>query len=923
MKHGMERGPTLPTPEEEARAEIDRLLEAAGWAIQDRRDMNRHASTGVAVREYPTSNGPADYMLFVDGRIAGVVEAKPKGTTLSGVEEQAGKYIAGLSPNSPVAYDPPPFEYESTGVETWFKDTRDVDARSRRVFAFPKPETMRTWLADDSTFRNRLKSLPPLVTTGLRDCQIEAITNLEKSFAEDRPRALCQMATGSGKTFTAITSIYRAVKHAKARRVLFLVDRNNLGRQADKEFGQYVTPDDGRKFTELHVVQHLKHNSIDPSAEVVITTIQRLFAMLCGRPDYDEELDEGSEFEQGDGIVRQVEYNPAIPPEFFDVVWTDECHRSIYNEWRQVLEYFDAYVVGLTATPAKHTIAFFNRNLVMEYGHERAVADHVNVPYEVYRIETRITKEGSKVEAGYHVDRRDRKTRQVRWEMLDEDLSYVPPQLDADVVSVDQLRTVVRAFRDALSRDLFPDRTEVPKTLVFAKDDSHAEDIVRIIREEFARGDDFCKKITYRSTGEMPEDLIQKFRGSFNPRIAVTVDMISTGTDIKPVECLLFMRNVRSRVYYEQMKGRGTRTVDPELLKSVTPDAVRKDRFVIVDAVGVTESPFIEPDLPVERKRTVSFERLVDLVARGEVDDDVLSSLAGRIATLDAGLESRQREELAELAGMPLHDVAVGLFDAVDPDKRLERARQMFSLEEPDEEQLKAATRALVDEACSPFDSPEFRNRLIETKARSEQVIDTISVDEVLSTGYSTEQAEKVWSTFGQFIEEHKDDIDALSIVYSRPYGQRHLTYEQVRELADSIASPPYSLTPELIWAAYERLQKSNVKGSRPEKTLADLVALVRVAIRESETLEPFADSVRARFDTWMEEERMLGRAFTSEQVAWLEMIRDHIATSLSVSAEDFEDVPFNQHGGLYAAHEAFGDELTVMLEELSEVLAG
>ncbi len=885
--------------------------------------MNRNAAVGVAVREYPTGNGPADYMLFVDGRIAGVIEAKPKGTTLSGVEEQAGKYIAGLSSNSPVAIEPPPFEYESTGVETFFKDTRDVDARSRRVFAFPKPETMRAWLADDSTFRNRLKTLPPLVTLGLRDCQVEAVTNLERSFTDDRPRALLQMATGSGKTYAAITSVYRLVKHAKAKRVLFLVDRNNLGRQADKEFGQYVTPDDGRKFTELHVVQHLKHNSIDPSAEVVITTIQRLYAMLCGRPDYDEELDEGSEFEAGDGIVRKVEYNPNIPPEFFDCVWTDECHRSIYNEWRQVLEYFDAFVVGLTATPAKHTIAFFNRNLVMEYGHERAVADHVNVPYEVYRIQTRITQEGSKVEAGYHVDRRDRKTRQVRWEMLDEDLTYVPPQLDSEVVSVDQIRTVVRTFRDVLFTDLFPDRTEVPKTLVFAKDDSHAEDIVRIMREEFGKGDDFCKKITYRSTGEKPEDLIQKFRGSFNPRIAVTVDMISTGTDIKPVECLLFMRDVRSRVYYEQMKGRGTRVVDPELLKSVTPDAVRKDRFVVVDAVGVTESPFIEPDLPVERKRTVSFARLVDLVARGEVDDDVLSSLAGRIATLDAILEPRHQEDLEELAGKPLHDVASALFDAVDPDRRVERARAMYSLDIPSEEQVAAATRALIDEATAPFDSPDFRNRLIDVKARSEQVIDTISVDEVLSTGYSTAEAERVWKTFGEFIEEHKDDIDALSIIYSRPYGQRHLTFEQVRELADSIASPPYLLTPEVVWAAYERLEKAKVKGSRPEKTLADLVALIRVAIRESETLEPFADSVRARFGTWLEEQRLLGRQFTPEQVAWLGMIRDHIATSLSVSAEDFEDVPFNQHGGLYAASMAFGDDLDSVLEELTEVLAG
>lgn len=885
--------------------------------------MNRNAAVGVAVREYPTANGPADYMLFANGRIAGVIEAKPAGTTLSGVEEQAGKYIAGLPERAPVAFDPPPFEYESTGVETYFRDTRDVDSRSRRVFAFHKPETLQAWLADDGTFRNRLKSLPPLATVGLRDCQVEAVTNLERSFADSRQRALLQMATGSGKTYTAVTSVYRLLKHGKAKRVLFLVDRNNLGRQADKEFGQYVTPDDGRKFTELHVVQHLKHNQIDPSAEVVITTIQRLYSMLRGQPDYDELLDEGSEFEQGDGVTRKVDYNAAIPPEYFDVVWTDECHRSIYNEWRQVLEYFDAFVVGLTATPAKHTFAFFNRNLVMEYGHERAVADNVNVPYEVYRIETRITKQGATVEAGYHVDRRDKKTREVRWEMLDEDFEYLPAQLDEQVVSTDQILTVVRAFKDAMFTELFPGRTEVPKTLVFAKDDSHAEDIVRVIREEFGRGDDFCRKITYRSTGDTPEELIQRFRSSFNPRVAVTVDMVSTGTDIKPVECLLFMRNVRSRVYFEQMKGRGTRTLDPELLKSVTPDAVRKDRFVIVDAVGVTESPLIEPGLPVERKRTVSFERLVDLAARGEVDEGVLSSLAGRISRLDASLDSRGRAALAELAGRELHEVSRSLFYAIDPDAQRQRAVEVFGVAEPSEQQLAAASQTLTDEATAPFDSPEFRNALIAAKARTEQVIDTVSVDEVISAGYSTEEAERVWKTFGEFIEQHRDDIDALSIIYSRPFGQRHLTFEQVRELAESVASPPYSLTPELLWVAYERLEKSKVTRSRPEKTLADLIALIRVAIHESETLEPFADGVEARYDAWLAKQRMLGRQFTPEQLAWLAMIRDHIATSLSVSAEDFEDVPFNQHGGLYAAHKALGEDFEDLLVELTMVLAG
>ena len=297
--------------------------------------------------------------------------------------------------------------------------------------------------------------------------------------------------------------------------------------------------------------------------------------MLKGEEEYDPENEEASLFDHlpTDRTPKDVIYNPQIPIETFDFIVTDECHRSIYNLWRQVLEYFDAFIVGLTATPSKQTLGFFNQNLVMEYNHERAVADGVNVGYEVYRIQTDITEQGSKVEAGYYVDKRDRLTRRRRWEQLDEALEYTPKQLDRSVVATDQIRTVIRTFKNKLTTEMFPGRTEVPKTLVFSKDDSHAEDIVHIIREEFGKGNEFCKKITYKTYGEKPEDLIASFRNSYNPRIAVTVDMVSTGTDIKPLECLLFMRDVKSRVLFEQMKGRGTRTISYTDLKGVTPDA--------------------------------------------------------------------------------------------------------------------------------------------------------------------------------------------------------------------------------------------------------------------------------------------------------------------------------------------------------------
>lgn len=918
----------MPTPEEEARQQyIDPLVSSAGWVLQDYAQMNRLAGLGVAVRDRHGMDD-ADYLLYLDGGIAGAIEAKRLGTTLSHAEEQPTRYLSGVASNAPKAYDPPPFHYESTGIETYFKDTRDVDARSRRVFAFHKPETLVEWLAEGaSTFRNRLKALPAIIEEGLRPVQVEAMRNLERSLAENRPRSLVQMTMGSGKTIFAIAEAYRLLKFGKARRVLFVVDRNNLGRQAYKEFTQYVTPDDGRKLGELYVIQHLTHNNLDPAAAVVITTIQRLYSMLMGQPDYDEELDEVSDFERNDGVARRVTYNPNIPIEFFDIVFTDECHRSIYNEWRQVLEYFDAFLVGLTATPSKQTIGYFKKNLVMEYGHERAVADGVNVPFEVYRIKTKVTSGGSTIDAGYEVDLRNKQTRDVRWETLDEDFTYDASALDRTVVSEDQIRTVVRAYKDALAADIYPDRTEVPKTLVFAKDDSHAEDIVRIMREEFAKGDDFCKKITYRVQGEKPEDLIQAFRNSFNPRIAVTVDMVATGTDIKPVEVLLFMRDIRSRIYFEQMKGRGTRTIDPEELKGVTPDALFKDRFVIVDAVGVTESAFVEPTTPIERKRTVSFQSLVQMVARGEIDADVVSSLAGRISVLNNDIDAGTRSELTTLCGgVTLSDIANDLFTSLDPDVRENRAREVAGGTEPTDEQRAQADRALFEEATRPFNDAEFRNRLIEVKLRSEQTIDTYTLDEVIESGLdaqATERAKQTWDTFGRFIEEHKDDIDALSIIYSRPYGQRHLTFEQVKRLAEAIQVPPYLLTPERVWRAYEQIAKDKVRHSRPEKTLADLVNLVRVAIGESEDLVPFEDDVRAKFDDWLQEQQSHGRQFTPDQLEWLAMIRDHVATSLSVSTEDFDEVPFNQHGGLWAASRAFGDEFDSLLSELSEVLAG
>jgi len=921
-------------PEEEARENIDEMLDEAGWKVQSLEELNLGAGLGVAVREVNLNSGFADYVLFVDRQAVGVLEAKPEGFTLGGVAEQSDKY-GDFCKKLPNVNGPLPFRYESTGEETNFRDKRDPFPRSRRLFTFHRPETLRKWLEEADTLRARLadtRNLVPFERESLWDCQYEAIQSLEKSLSEARPRALIQMATGSGKTYTSVNFIYRLIKFSKARRVLFLVDRNNLGEQTLREFQNFAVPGDGRLFTNIYNVQQLSSNTLDPVCKVCITTIQRLYSMLRGEEEFDSSLEEESAFDVWGSLPKEekektIAYSPEIPIEYFDFIVTDECHRSIYHLWRQVLEYFDAFIIGLTATPSKQTLGFFNQNLVMEYPHERAVADGVNVSYEVYRIKTEITEKGSRVEAGFYLDRRDKLTRKLRWEQLDEDFSYDARQLDRSVVAKDQIRTVIRTFRDRLFTEIFPGRTEVPKTLVFAKDDSHAEDIMNVIREEFGKGNDFCKKITYRVTGEDPKTLIKEFRNSYNPRIAVTVDMISTGTDIKPLECVLFMRDVRSKVYFEQMKGRGTRTINPEDIKEISPDCTTgKTHFMIVDAVGVCESDKTD-SRPLERKKSVPFDKLLTQVALGARDEDTLSTLAGRLARLDRKISDRDKAEIREKSeGKTLPDLTNTLLDSLDPDLKEARAKTLFETDTPSKTQLEKARETLASEACTPFDSPALRKLLIDLQSKSEQVIDTVSEDRVLYAGFDADAKEKARQTiesFHKFIEENKNELTALQLIYSKPYGNRHLTYRAIKQLAESIEKPPYYLTPEKLWQAYEKLDQAKVKRPTPGKLLTNIVSILRFELGEANILEPFPETVEAKFEKWISEQEASGRAFSQEQKEWLRMIKDHIASSLDIEVEDLENVPFNRKGGAFKAYELFGEELVGIMEELSEVLTG
>ncbi len=918
------------SPEQRARRVVDEKLESAGWRVQSHRSMDL-SHRFVAVREFPTATGPADYVLYADRKAIGTVEAKREGATLRGVESQADRYADGFSQTAakkglPAWGDPLPFHYLTTGTETLFTNRLDPISRPREVFSFHQGEHLID-LAEGKSIRAGVQELPPLVTDGLRVAQIEAIEGLEISLKENRERALVEMATGGGKTIAAIANTYRLLRYGQAKRVLFLVDRRSLAKQAYDNFANWQTPDDGRKFAELYPVQRLTSNQIDPASSVVITTIQRLFSMLKGEEEFEEEREDVSAWEAGIGVGEPVEvaYNPDIPIETFDYTVIDECHRSIYGRWGQVLDYFDAFQTGLTATASRETYGYFSNNVVSEgetepnvvssYPYERSVLDGVNVEYLVYRIRTSVTEGGGNVEAGGWVDLRDKKTRAVSPQELDEDFAYTPAELDAAVVVPDQIRTVVKAFRDGLP-EMFLGRETVPKTIVFCKDDSHAEDVLKIIREEFAKGSEFAKKITYRTEGSS-EQAIQDFRTDPRFRIAVTVDQISTGTDIKPVECLLFLRKVKSRLLFEQMRGRGVRTIDSNDLQAVTPDATEKTHFVLVDAVGVTDDDTVwEVSPPLDREPTVSLAALLQQLAQGATSEALLSTIASRLIRTSKGLEPEQHEALTEsLNGKTLNEVASGLVGATKPEAWEKAA------EETGESEIAKARDQVVAEAIAPLLNAEAREAILAINEKQHQVIDRGTTDRLISSELLDEgEARSTIETFKEFIDEHRDEYVALAVHYSQPQ-RRRLGLSDVKELASAISLPPRSLTTDAIWQAYERLDDSRVNGSGPRQ-MVDLVSLIRFATEQDDELRPHADAVRLRYELWITEQESAGRSFTSEQRRWLDMICEQIATSLTMEKEDFDDPPFFQEGGIYKAAEIFGADLEVLVEDLNKELA-
>jgi type I restriction enzyme R subunit len=920
-------------PEQIARDQIDDLLIASGWVIQDKNKVNLTAALGIAIREYQTDVGPADYVLFVDKKPVGIIEAKreEEGVKLTVHEDQSTDYAKAKLKY--IDNGPLPFVYESTGVVTRFTDYRDPKPRSRPVFTFHRPESFQMWLKEEKTLRARFCDIPGLATDGLRDCQVQAITNLEQSFRENRPKALIQMATGSGKTFTAITFIYRLLKFAKAKRVLFLVDTKNLGEQAEQEFKRYEPQDDNRLFPELYNVTRLSSSFVPTDDQVYISTIQRLYSILKGTPldEKDEEDNPNEKWQPKDPLP--VVYNEKIPMEFFDFVVIDECHRSIYNLWKQVLDYFDAFQIGLTATPDNRTFGYFNQNLVCDYGYQKAVEDGVLVPYNVFEIVTKVTQQGSKIELGEYVSSREKLTRKQFWNTLDEEVEYNGRQLDDKVVNVNQIRLILKAVKDNLPA-MFPDRLdkdgnfEVPKMLIFAKSDSHADDIINIVREEFAEENKFCKKITYRSE-EDPKSVLQQFRNSYYPRVAVTVDMIATGTDIRPLEVLLFMRDVKSRSYYEQMKGRGTRTCSLEELRTTgTPTAkFTKDHFVIIDAIGVEQSRKTD-SRPLEKKPGLSLKQVLEGIAMGNTDEAMLTTLANRLIRLDKQISEKEKMAFAEKAnGNTLNQVVKQLLHAHDPDTLAgitEEVKAHNPGAAPDiiEAKIQEQHQQIVEQAVALFNDYELRDFLVDIRRKYDQIIDHINPDELVNIGWVKDnkaEAESLVSDFRSWIEEHKTEIVALQLFYGQPYQRRELTYKMLKELVEALKADKPAMAPLNIWRAYEQLEK--VEG-QPKNELMALVALIRRVSGLDEKLTAYDKTVDRNFQEWVFRKQAGPLKFSEEQMQWLRMIKDYVANSFRIERDDFDLSPFNAHGGLGKMWSLFQEKTDEIMNELNEELA-
>lgn len=864
------------TPEEKARQKIDLWFAEAGWKVINREDYEP-TCTAVAIREgLLKGNLEADYFLFINGKAVGVLEAKREDIdALSDkVCEQAALYAKSV-PHIYQAYQKPlPFIFTSNGKELYFCDFREQEQGFKQIIAIPTPYELVKQLGISDYFAG----LPTLQKKGLRDCQYEAVTELEKSFRAGQNRALMVLATGAGKTYTACLAAYRLLSYTPMRRILFLVDRNNLGKQAEGEFGTFRLTENGEAFNTIFTVNRLRSSSIPSDSNVIISTIQRLFSFLKGDTIEDNDEDDGNE--PTEEIILPP--NPNLPHDYFDLIIIDECHRSIYGNWRKVLEYFDiARLIGLTATPVPETMAFFNNNRIVNYTLEKSIVDGVNVDCRVYRIKTQVTENGGAILEGEKVKEETRYTGDIKTILNKEAKTYTNKELNRSVINPAQIKLVLSTYRDAVYTELFNDPQReanfdwLPKTLIFALNETHATNIVQIAKEVFGRTDNrFIQKITY-SAGDSNE-LIRQFRNDRDFRIAVTCTLVATGTDIKPLEVVMFMRDVESLPLYIQMKGRGVRTIGDEQLRNVTPNAFSKDCFYLVDAVGVTEHEKTIPTATDEpTTKIISLKELLERISHGYIPDEYLQRLAATLSRIYNKADNSQRAEFARLAHDDMKDLASRIYGSLENGM----LPPFISVDEPNNER-----KGLVAPLANHADARRYLLIL------AAGFVNTLmpGEDTLISKGFSIEEAKNTTEAFEKFCREHSDEIEALRIIYNNE-GEP-ITYSMLKDLENKLKMADNHFTSKQLWNSYAILNPNSVRRSTTKEesdALTNIIQLVRYAFRQIERLDSVVATSKQYFNLWLGQNQ---REITDKQREVISRIVDYIASNGACTVKDIRE---------------------------------
>lgn len=862
-------------PEEKARVKIDQMFVDAGWKVVDR-DFYTPTLTAAAIREgLLKGNREADYFLFINGMAVGVLEAKREEVDVSSemVCDQAELYARGV-PECYKAYSRPlPIIYQSNGEETYFRDFREKDGDLILLNRIHSPKEIVKMLGIEDPYAG----LPTLKEKGLRKCQYDAITELEGSFRAGQKRALIVLATGAGKTYTACLAAYRFLAYTPMKRILFLVDRNNLGKQAESGFGMFRLTENGDPFNTIYTVNRLKSAKVPSDSNVVISTIQRLFSLLTGKEIVDNDDDDQ---DTATGEV-QLTGNISLPPDFFDLIIIDECHRSIYGNWKKVLEYFNtAKLIGLTATPVPETKAFFNNNIVVNYTLEQSIVDGVNVYGRVYRIKTEATENGGAILKGDKLKRETRYTGKVETVRNEETKNYTREELNRSVINPAQIKLVLETYRNAVYTEMFtdpqrePNMDYLPKTLIFALNEIHANNIVQIAKEVFGRTDNkFVQKITY-SAGDSNE-LIRQFRNDKEFRIAVTCTLVATGTDVQPLEVLIFMRDVASEPLYIQMKGRGVRVIGDDQLRNVTPNAYSKDCFFLVDAVGVTESHKTTTSPGGETVETITLKRLLELLTHGNVNDDYLIMIASKLARINKKCSDKQREEFQRLAHSGMQEISAAIFNAFEKNT----LPPYESIDNPNLER-KGLVAPLTHH-------PEARQYLLILAAG---FVETLipGEDNLISKGFSQEEAKEVTSAFENYCNEHQDEIEALRMIYNN--DGEPLTYYSLKDLENKLKLANNKFQTSRLWNCYTIVNPNSVKkhSTKEEKeALTNIIQLVRFANHQIDTLESLYPSAQQRFNLWYGQ---VQRTVTESQIDIIRKIVDYIASNGACTIKDIID---------------------------------